>query len=183
MWKNGRSRRYLEESYFNKCFRRKTQKKRNIDQYCYLRARYVLPCEEISWKRRYASAELSKASIICHSARFGQQNTQCVWMQPPVAHNSRPLRRRQPSKTGIHAIQNILSQKKQQILRSRMIASLAFRKLCRFVSSSAGNRKLRRAGTMVFVFILRFHRPSEKIKICLRIFCVFITPRPQGTET
>ena len=106
MWKNGRSRRYLEESYFNKCFRRKTQKKRNIDQYCYLRARYVLPCEEISWKRRYASAELSKASIICHSVRFSQQNTQCVWMQPPVAHNSRPLRRRQPSKTGGYAMKN-----------------------------------------------------------------------------
>ena len=30
MWKNGRSRRYLEESYFNKCFRRKTQKKNGI---------------------------------------------------------------------------------------------------------------------------------------------------------
>ena len=96
-------------------------------------------------------------------------------MQPPVAHNSRPLRRRQPSKTGIHAIENILSQKKQQILTSRMIVSLAFRKLCRFVSSSAGNRKLRRAGTMVFVFILRFHRPSEKIKIrCeAQILCLF----------
>ena len=101
----------MEESYFNKCFRRKTQKKRNIDQYCYLRARYVSPCEEISWKRRYASAELSKASIICHSARFGQQNILCVWMQPPVAHNSRPLRRRQPSKTGIHAIQNPVEKK------------------------------------------------------------------------
>ena len=30
MWKNGRSRRYLEESYFNKCFRRKTHKKTGI---------------------------------------------------------------------------------------------------------------------------------------------------------
>ena len=99
IWENLTSTSVLDE---------KTQKKRNIDQYCYLRARYVLPCEEISWKRRYASAELSKASIICHSARFVQQNNQFVWMQPPVAYNSRPLRGRQPSKTGIHAMQNIV---------------------------------------------------------------------------
>ena len=35
--------------------------------------------------------------------------------------------------------------KKQQNLRSRNIVSLAFRKLCWFASSSAGNRKLRAA--------------------------------------
>ena len=115
MWENGRSRQSLEEPYFKKCFRRKTHKKRYITEHCYLRARYVLTCEKISWKRRYASVELSKASIICHSARFSQQNTQCVWMQPPVAHNSRPLRRRQPSKTGIHAIQNLFPQNNNKI--------------------------------------------------------------------
>ena len=104
--KNGRSRRYLEESYFNKCFRRKTQKKRNIDQYCYLRARYVLTCEKISWKRRYASAKHSDPCIYSQTANSLEQIVQFVWAQPPVAVKSRPLRGRKPSKTGNHPIQN-----------------------------------------------------------------------------
>ena len=178
MWRNGTSIRYLEEWYFNKCFRRKTQKKRHIDLYCYLRPRYVFPFEEISWKQRYASAEPSKAWNICNGTRFGRQKDQSFRGQPPVAHKWRTLRGRQPSKTGTHAIQNILSQKKQQNLRSRMIASLAFRKLCRFVSSFAGNRKLRRAGNNGFVFILRFLRRFEKIKIrCeAQILCLSYLP-------
>ena len=59
-----------------------------------------------------------------------------------------------------------------------MIASLAFRKLCRFVSSFAGNRKLRRAGNNGFVFILRFLRRFEKIKIrCeAQILCLSYLP-------
>ena len=175
MWRNGRSIRYLEEWYFNKCFRRKTQKKRHIDLYCYLRPRYIFPFEEISWKQRYASAEPSKAWNICNGTRFGRQKDQSFRGQPPVAHKWRTLRGRQPSKTGTIGIQNILSQKKQQNLRSRMIASLAFRKLCRFVSSFAGNRKLRRAGNNGFVFILLFLRRFEKIKIrCeAQILCLF----------
>ena len=73
---------------------------------------------------------------------------------------------------------NICLKKKQQNLRSRMIASLAFRKLCRFVSSFAGNRKLRRAGNNGFVFILRFLRRFEKIKIrCeAQILCLSYLP-------
>ena len=111
MWKNGRSRRYLEESYFNKCFRRKTQKKRHIDLYCYLRPRYIFPFEEISWKQRYASAEPSKAWNICNGKRFGGHKDQSFRGQPPVAHKWRTLRGRQPSKTGTIGIQNIVERK------------------------------------------------------------------------
>ena len=175
MWQNGTSIRYLEEWYFNKCFRRKTQKIRYVELYCHLRRRYLSPLEEISWRQRDASAEPSKAWKICHGTRFDGCKAQSFRWQPPVAHKWRPLRRRQPSKTGIHAIQKYLSQKKQQNVRSRMIASLAFRKLCRFVSSSAGNRTLRRAGNNGFVFILLFLRRFEKIKIrCeAQILCLF----------
>jgi len=166
MWKNGRSRRYLEQSYFNKCFRRKTHKKTYIIEYCYLRARYVSTCEKISWKRRYASAKVSKAWIYCDTANLLQQKAQSVWAQPPVADKSRRLRGRKPSKTGNHRYTELFVSKKQQILWSRMIASLAFTKLCWFASSSAGNRKLRRAGNNGFVFILSFHRRCRKMKIC-----------------
>ena len=105
MCKNGTSIWYLDEWYFNKCFRRKKQKKRYIELYCYLRRRYLSPLEEISWRQRYASAEPSKAWKICHGTRFDGCKAQSFRWQPPVAHKWRPLRRRQPSKTGIHAIQ------------------------------------------------------------------------------
>ena len=111
MWENGRSRQSLEEPYFKKCFRRKTHKKRYITEYCYLRARYVLTCEKISWKRRYASAKHSDPCIYSDTAKFLEEKAQFVWAQTPVASKSRRLRGRKPSKTGNHAIKNFVDRK------------------------------------------------------------------------
>ena len=102
IWKNLTSRSVLDEKH---------KKKRYIVEYCYLRQRYVWTCEEISWKRRYASANVTKAWIYSQTATFLEQNDQFDRRQRWVAYKSRPLRGRKPSKTGNHPIQNVVDRK------------------------------------------------------------------------
>ena len=111
IWENGGSRRYLEECNFKKCFRQKTQKKRYIFPNCYLRQRYVWTCEEITWKQRFASAKVFRRWIYSQGAIFLEENNRSLWIQPPVANKSRPLRGRKPSKTGNHPIENFVDRK------------------------------------------------------------------------
>ena len=150
MWKNGTSRRYLEESYFNKCFRRKTQKKteyRSIllppSTICltlwgnFVEAKICLSGAFKSIDHMPFSKIRSAKHPICLGATSG-----CP--QFTTTSTTATIKNRYPCDT------ESFSSEKQQNLSSRMIASLAFRKLCRFVCCSAANRKLRRAGNNGF---------------------------------
>ena len=118
--------------------------------------------------------------------------------QITTASRTETIKNRYPSYTESYV------SKKQQILWSRIIASLAFRKLCWFASLLRRQQIIKTCREQQFCvhfklppqlpenkdllqssyvsFILPLDRTESTMNGCSRIVCVFITPRPQVTQ-